>query len=178
MASKTFAPPEQRQPRSVGTDPAFRAGAAAFPEPPAAAPAQPEVQPVAPPATPEPNAAAQPVADAGGTGTGAVGADQRGGTQTITGQTGRAGGGRETVTPPPTLAFAPAVLPESKMTIYPGVTERARLATIKAHHRLAESIVAEYALEELFRQRTDDDIAAVLRGRGHSLRRARPGQGH
>jgi len=41
----------------------------------------------------------------------------------------------------PTLAFAPAVLPESKMTIYPGVTERTRLATIKLRYRLAESIV-------------------------------------
>jgi hypothetical protein len=59
------------------------------------------------------------------------------------------------------------------MTIYPGVTERTRLATIKLRYRLAESIVAEYALEELFHHQTDDEIAAVLRARGHSLRRAR-----
>lgn len=160
---KTFAAPEQRQPRGVNTDPAFRAAASAFtepaPTPPAPTPqpqreeghgvsasAEPEAANTAPPETTvEPRAAG-----------------------------GEAASTRAPVQPAPTLAFAPAVLPESKMTIYPGVAERARLATIKAHHRLAESIVAEYALEELFRQQSDDDIAAVLRGRGHSLRRARP----
>ncbi len=167
--TKTFAPTPQRQPRSVGGDPAFRAAAAAFPAEPAvpAAPPGPAASAGAPP---EPNAAAEYPADAGGSG-GAV-ADEQHGAQPRA--TGGAHEERATTVPPPTLSFAPAVLPESKMTIYPGVTERARLATIKTHHRLAESIVAEYALEELFRQRTDDDIAAVLRGRGHSLRRARP----
>jgi hypothetical protein len=170
--TKTFVPAPPRQPRSVAADPAFRAGAAAFAEPPPAPPpAPPEAEPAGP--TPDPNAAAPPAADTGGPGS-AVAGEARGGATHAA-----AGGEQERVTapPPPTLAFAPAVLPESKMTIYPGVDERARLATIKQHHRLAESIVAEYALEELFRQRNDDDIAAVLRGRGHSLRRARPAQG-
>jgi hypothetical protein len=159
MGSKTFAPPEVRQPRGVNTDPAFRAAASAFAEPPPPPQAQPDAGPAAG-ATP---VTADAVVPSPNGKTAAEEADARGPSTPA-----------QPTAPPPTLAFAPAVLPESKMTIYPGITERARLATIKAHHRLAESIVAEYALEELFRQRTDDEIATVLRGRGHSLRRARP----
>ena len=161
MASKTFAKPEVRQPRGVKADPAFQTAASAFAEP-APTPGRPT--------------------DAGQAGAGSAASERA--NAAVTSPTGEkaasggeargASGPAKPTSPAPTLAFAPMVLPESKMTIYPGVTERARLAAIKARHRLAESIVAEYALEELFRQRTDDDIAAVLRGRGHSLRRARP----
>jgi len=154
MATKTFAPPEVRQPRGVNADPAFRAGASAFTEPP-------------PPPQPQPD---------GGQAGDAASAATDGDATSPAGET--AAGGAEARGPSapahaPTLAFAPAVLPESKMTIYPGVTERTRLATIKLRYRLAESIVAEYALEELFNHQTDDEIATVLRARGHSLRRAR-----
>jgi len=157
MATKTFATPEVRQPRGVRTDPAFRAGASAFPEP-----------------APQP----EPVAGHSGPGAAAP-APASGAAAPPTGET--VAGEAEARVPsapadPPTLAAsanASAVLLESKMTIYPGVTERSRLASIKQHQRLAESIVAEYALEQLFQHRTDEEIATVLRGRGHGLRRAR-----
>jgi hypothetical protein len=158
MATKTFAPPEVRQPRGVNADPAFRAGASAFTEPP-------------PPPQPQPD---------GGQAGDAASAATDGAAASAAGETATGGaearGPSAPAQPPahaPTLAFAPAVLPESKMTIYPGVSERTRLATIKLRYRLAESIVAEYALEELFHHQTDDEIATVLRARGHSLRRAR-----
>ena len=154
--AKTFAQPEVRQPRGVNSDPAFRAGASAFTEPPPTPrPDDGQAADAAPAATDDAAAAAADVRAAAGA----------------------AARGSSAIAQPaahvPTLAFAPAVLPESKMTIYPGVTERTRLATIKLRYRLAASIVAEYALEELFHHQTDDEIATVLRARGHSLRRAR-----
>jgi hypothetical protein len=156
--AKTFAQPEVRQPRGVNSDPAFRAGASAFTEPQLTTQPQPD-------AGQAPEAAPAATDDAA-----AAAADVRA-------AAGAAARGSSAIAQPaahvPTLAFAPAVLPESKMTIYPGVTERTRLATIKLRYRLAESIVAEYALEELFHHQTDDEIATVLRARGHSLRRAR-----
>jgi hypothetical protein len=73
----------------------------------------------------------------------------------------------------PARAMATPVLAETKMSIYPGATERRRLAMIKTQYRLAESIVVDYALEVLLRDHTDEEIATVLRGRGHGLRRAK-----
>jgi hypothetical protein len=59
------------------------------------------------------------------------------------------------------------------MSIYPSTGDRERLKAIKYHHDIAASIVAEYALEVLFATRTDEEIIAALRARGHGLRRAK-----
>jgi len=158
--AKTFQSPDSRQPRGVDTDPAFKAAANAYSS----------------------GGGGETAAPQGGT-AGASGHEDRDATEPgATGETGsrtpaampdattpaNGSSGDRTATPAP-----PTITPESKMTIYPGTVERSRLATIKLHHRLAESIVAEYALEELFRTRSDEDIATVLRSRGHGLRRAR-----
>jgi hypothetical protein len=157
--AKTFTNQEPRQPRGVDADPAFKAATSAFGSPGGTG-----------------TAAAPPAADAEPGGTGPAAADTptaATGASTTGATPDTASGGNGTTVERPAGSVPPPVLPESKMTIYPGTVERARLATIKLHHRLAESIVAEYALEELFQHRTDEEIVTVLRGRGHGLRRAR-----
>jgi hypothetical protein len=195
---KTFVAPEIRQPRGVSQDPAFQAAATAFgpattapaelpvaiapatPAPPEAvaqpAPLEPVHEPPAAVAPTEPHPS-QPPPDVAQAGIekglqGTDGAPVDAATVAIAAST--------SVTPPPARAqAAPAHavvapgLAETKMSIYPGVTERMRLSMIKTQYRLAESIVADYALEVLLRDHTDEEIATVLRGRGHGLRRAK-----
>lgn len=74
------------------------------------------------------------------------------------------------VAPPPPL---PKIRQPEKMSVYPSIADRERLARIKAAYRVGESFVVEYALERLFAEATDEDIAAEIRRRGHTLRRAR-----
>jgi hypothetical protein len=63
---------------------------------------------------------------------------------------------------------------QNKMTIYPGNAERKRLFNLRYEKRVAESIVAEYVLEQFFLRHSDEEIVAAIRARGHGLRRKRP----
>ena len=91
-------------------------------------------------------------------------------------------------TVPAEAAAPPAVMPASpdgiaagepldprdaKVTIYPAERELRHLRELAAHGRVAKSIIAEYALEVLFRTEQDEQIVGELRARGHGLRKKR-----
>lgn len=67
---------------------------------------------------------------------------------------------------------APAGLLQKK-TVYPSEAGRQFLKRFRRSYKIAETLVAEYALELLFASNTDDAIAAPLRAVGHGLRRSR-----
>jgi hypothetical protein len=171
MSKKSFDQPPVRPTRDIekksAADPAYAAAAAAFPIEP-----EPEPEPDSRATLPaEPAAlhasAATPVttcpptsATTDTTGVPAAGAP------TVAAMLAA----QANVTQPPVRPSS-----SSKMTIYPGPSERRRLATLRYEHQIAESIIVEYALELLLAGHTDDQIVSVLRSRGHGLRRARAG---
>lgn len=78
-------------------------------------------------------------------------------------------------TPSPTPApRKPAVASFEKRhstTFHPAQSQRDRLSAIKYHHKVGESFVVEYALERLFDNMSDEEIANELKARGFGLTR-------
>ncbi len=167
--SKTFTKPATRLPRNIEKDPAFAAAAAAFGN----------SSPVPPPAADElqkPNQALPLITPP---------------TNTISGQVHTpipainmppfATQANQNIEHIETGKFQPVDIQDrreanypNKMTIYPGNAERKRLFNLRYEKRVAESIVAEYALEQFFLRHSDEEIVAAIRARGHGLRRKRP----
>jgi hypothetical protein len=67
--------------------------------------------------------------------------------------------------------------PLSKKTIYPSDPGRTYLKRFRRRHRIAETLVAEYAIERLFECETDERITKTLHALGHGLRRSRADSG-
>jgi hypothetical protein len=166
---KTFTTLPTRTPRNITKDPAFKAAADAFPEAPSIPTTSQETGDTSLPPAPHTVQIST----------------QRDDTVTLRGQT------PDSILPIPSteningkyveipskpeinsvMALVPQTTQQNKMTIYPGDMERKRLFTIRHTYRIAESIIAEYAIEQFFLRHTDQEIASALHARGHSLRR-------
>jgi hypothetical protein len=62
---------------------------------------------------------------------------------------------------------------EERTTIYVSSANKTRLRHLAADERIAEAIVAAYALDRLFKSLTNEEIAAHLKGLGYGMRRPR-----
>jgi hypothetical protein len=170
MTAKSFSTPQSKQPRSMEADPAFEHARTAFanhahddeasgPRDRRAVTSETEESPASLPASTDSQSKGSPVATAGPSEAAHA-----------SGATGLPSSAAGAAAPrPPTTRQNPA----NKMTIYPADPERERLAKIRYEHRVGESFVAEYALEQLFADHSNQEIVSALRARGLGLRRPR-----
>jgi hypothetical protein len=167
--AKIFQAPPARQPRNIESDPAFKAATEAFD----ISRQHNENESTKQASPPQLSASEQKTPQTIDQESNTVGKDEQ-----KTAQISEAAGGETSSTPRnssleiPISGLHASPMP-SKMTIYPEDSTRQRLFRFRVEYKIAESIVAEYAIEQLFQSQSDEQIVATLRMRGHGLRRAK-----
>jgi hypothetical protein len=168
---KSFTKPASRMPRGIERDPAFEAASKAFENPPHVSPPPLNESLTSSALTSSPNILPTNIIIEQGITLSPSTENELSLTTASKQDEGRIEIGKISHTF--AIQTPPDAIYPNKMTIYPEDNERKRLFTLRYEHRIAESIIAEYALEQFFLRHSDEEIVAAIRARGHGLRRKR-----